>query len=137
MDLHASPSEIVQTLAAAAGALFSLYGLWYSTRLAVWLRREGLNGQRLFWTLSRVRQEMLRLVGQTVLLSAGIASLFLEPPDIQTGLTLQGQVRVWALLSVTVIFAAKTAFDILDRQRLEDYPWDGVERRIFGLPPRK
>jgi hypothetical protein len=132
---HASVAEIVQTAGAMAGAAMSAWGLWRSMSRTLWLRRYRLNGQRMFWALSRVRQEFLRLVAQGVLFVSGVASVMLPPPDEISAVALQGKIRIWALLSISLILATKTAFDIVDRERLESYEWDGLERR-FVVPER-
>jgi hypothetical protein len=56
-----------------------------------------------------------------------VSSLFLPPPDVVRELTLQGEIRVWTLMIVSLIFALKTVFDTLDRERLET--WNGMDRR--------
>ena len=129
---NASAFEATQTLVAAIGFSFSAWGLWRMSQTALWLSRNQTraDGQRIFWMISRVRQELLRLLGQSALLAAGISSLFLPPPYyVSDDVSLQGQIRTWALLCVSIIFAIKTGLDLWDRERLENYRWDGVERR--------
>lgn len=125
MLVNASPIEWVQTIAALCGAAFSVWGVWSATKQMLWFRSEGINGQRMFWVRSRVRQELMRLTGQGVLVGVGIATLLLPPTD----LNLQGYIKSWGLLSVATLFALKTIFERLDRERMEHYPWDGTDRR--------
>lgn len=126
--LNADLIEVIQTFFALVGFGFSLWGVHRSTGRVLFLRSRKINGQRLFWTMSRVRQELLRLIGQAILVASGVTSLFLPPPDIpDVDLALQGKIRVWTLMAVSVIFALKTIFDTWDRERLER--WNGIDRR--------
>ena len=147
---HANIPEVVQTLVAGWGSLVNLWALSYAYKDLRWLRKHGYNGPRCFWALSRIRQEWMLLFLQGLLLSMGIASLFLPPPVsaaelhelpqafVQTLLSgdpkiqrlfIQGDLRTATLIAATVVVALFAILNSGDRDVLVHHEWGGIERR--------
>jgi hypothetical protein len=131
MTINAAPSEIIQTIAAGCGLIYTVRGLSLAHNRIVWLERQKINGPRLFWTRSRETQKWYLFAAQAVLLGVGAAGCVLAPPAPFLPLMTQSNIRIWGETLVSLALALKSYRDDHDQRAIDDDKrWDGVNRRV-------